>query len=228
MAHNTSDNFQDFTRCCVFSVHHLLVQTVFLEHMEYESPGHPNDSPLPSFPSPFLPSFPSPFLPSFPSPFLPSFPSLPSPPSLPSLPSFNSLPSPPSTPFPPSSSPFPPLPFPPSPSPLLPPSPHACLCVQDKKETFEHQWKCFKFIMLNHFVIQVSDALSHSGRDHCCHSERDHCCHSGRDHCCHSRRDHCCHSGRDHCCSVACIWTVLELLSCAICLVVWDCHVRVM
>ena len=40
-------------------------------------------------------------------------------------------------------------------------SPRAsCLCAysssQDKKETFENQWKCFKLLMFNHFVIQVS------------------------------------------------------------------------
>lgn len=30
-----------------------------------------------------------------------------------------------------------------------------CLCVQDKPETWEKQWKCFRMLLFNHFFIQL-------------------------------------------------------------------------
>lgn len=29
------------------------------------------------------------------------------------------------------------------------------LCLQDKPETWEKQWKCFKMLLFNHFCIQL-------------------------------------------------------------------------
>lgn len=35
------------------------------------------------------------------------------------------------------------------------PSLCVCVCVQDKPETWEKQWRCFKMLLFNHFCIQL-------------------------------------------------------------------------
>lgn len=32
---------------------------------------------------------------------------------------------------------------------------NVCLCAQDKPETWEKQWKCFRMLLFNHFFIQL-------------------------------------------------------------------------
>lgn len=30
-----------------------------------------------------------------------------------------------------------------------------CVCLQDRPETWEKQWRCFKMLLFNHFCIQL-------------------------------------------------------------------------